>query len=157
MAWLRRHVRTFAWAKATFADRALAYARFDAALYADGSPHLAAALADLDTLAATARRAGLALDVAVVPYEAQLRVADYGETAPRFAPQRALVRALAARGIPVLDLARVFPRGAAARTLYLYGDGLHLSAAGHRRVADALRRWRPGGGDGAGDGARAVS
>ncbi len=156
VAWARRHVRTLAWAKATFADRPLAYARFDAALYRGGSPHLAAALADLDTLAAAARRAGLAVDVAVVPYEAQLRAAGYGDAEPLLAPQRALVGALTARGIPVLDLARVFPRGDAARDLYLYGDGLHLSDAGHRRVAAALRRWRRAG-NRAGDAARAVS
>ncbi len=146
-AWARRHVHTAAWAKATFADRPLAYARFDAALYRPGSPHLAAALADLDTLAALARRAGVAFDVAVAPYAAQFRTPDAATGAVTGAgdrqPQRVLLAALAARGIPALDLAAAFPTGDAARKAYLYGDGLHLSADGHRRVAGALQRWRP--------------
>lgn len=137
-AWARRHVRTVTWAKATFADRPLAYARFDAGLYAPGQPHLPFALAHLDTLIGTTRRAGLTLDVALVPYEAQVRTPQ----ADRL-PQRLLAAALAARDVPVLDLAPAFAAAPDPRRLYHYGDGLHLSDAGHRLVAEVLHRWRP--------------
>ena len=143
VAWVRRHVRTFAWAKATFADRPRAYARFDAALYAPDRPHLAAAVAHLDTLAAVARDAGIALDVAIVPYEAQLRPADAATGDGDRTPQQRLAAALADRRIPALDLAPAFAADSDPRRLYLYGDGIHLSDAGHRVVATALRRWQP--------------
>lgn len=138
--WLRRHVRTLAWAKATFADRPLAYARFDAALYRPDRPHLAGALVHLDTLAGLARRAGVAVDVVLVPYEAQLRPENPATGEGDRTPQQRLGEALGARGIPVLDLAPVFAAAPDPPRLYLYGDGIHLSEAGHGLAAEAIAR-----------------
>ena len=79
----------------------------------------------------------LPLDVVVVPYEPQLRPGgDWG-------PQRALVPVLEAWGVPTLDLADAFTEAGDPADLYLWSDGIPLSARGHAVAAAAVARWRP--------------
>jgi hypothetical protein len=131
---LRRHVRTYQWAKATFADRPLAYYRHDRAFYASDSA-FAAADASLDTLARIAAEHGVRLDLVALPYEAQLR-AD--APADAFEPQRRLREAAAAEGLPFYDAAEAFDGVSDPASLYRYGVGIHLSERGHALLARYL-------------------
>jgi hypothetical protein len=131
---LRRHVRTYQWAKATFTDRPLAYYRYDRAFYASDSAFASAAqsLRALDRLAA---EHGVSLDLVALPYEAQLR-ADAPPDA--FEPQRRLRAAAIAEGLPFYDAAEAFDGVAEPTALYRYGDGIHFSERGHARLARYL-------------------
>lgn len=140
LTFIRRHVRTYHWLKAGLFDRPRVYFEHDRRLYA-GAP-FEAALADLRRMQALAARHGLAFEVVLLPYADQLRRAASAE-ADAFAPQAAMQERLRAAGLPVYDAAP-YLRAAAARMaggpldLYLYGDGIHFSAAGHARVADFI-------------------
>jgi lysophospholipase L1-like esterase len=131
---LRRHVRTYQWAKATFADRPLAYYRHDRAFYASDSA-FAAADASLDALARRAATHGVRLDLVALPYEAQLRV---DAPADAFEPQRRLREAAAEHGISFYDAAEALDGVADPATLYRYGDGIHFSERGHALLARYL-------------------
>ncbi len=129
-----RHIHTYQWLRATFFDRPLAYYRYDRRFYADDAfrPYLEDALGHLAAMHAQAQARGLPFEVVLLPYAAQLRDGDR-------LPQEVMLRELRARGIPARDLWRVFYPTDNPAALYLYGDGIHLSAEGHRRVAEALR------------------
>lgn len=140
LTFLRQHVRAYHWLKNLFSDRPRAYFEHDRRLYA-GAP-LAAALADLATLDSLATAHDLPLDVVVLPYAYQLRHPD----APGvFAPQDTLRarRPVAALHDPAPYL---LARSEYPGALYLYGDGIHFSPAGHALLADYLSTLRTGAG-----------
>ncbi|MEP0546683.1 MAG: SGNH/GDSL hydrolase family protein [Rhodothermales bacterium] len=132
---LRRHVRTYQWAKATFADRPLAYYRHDRAFYTSDSA-FASAASSLRALDSIATEHGVRLDLVALPYEAQLR-AD--APADSFEPQRRLREAAAAEGLPFYDAAEAFDGVSDPAALYRYGDGIHFSERGHALLARYLR------------------
>ena len=148
MRFVRAHVRTYTWAKAALADRPKAYHLHDRALYAPERGYLGAALDYLRRMAEACRRRGVPFAVVLLPYEYGLRTGDR-------APQRRLVEALGSAGISALDLSEgLRAQPGPPSGLYLYGDGIHLSARGHRAVAALLvrspiftdaSRGRPGG------------
>lgn len=132
LRFLQRHVRTYAWAKATFADRPQRYLDHDRQYY-EGEA-FGPALAALAEVAALARDAGVPLDLVVIPYEAQLRPDAPAEA---LRPQERLAEATDSLGIRVLDATEAL-RGHGSARWYLYGDGIHLSAEGHGRIARFL-------------------
>jgi lysophospholipase L1-like esterase len=159
VAALNRHSRLYRALKAAALDRPLAFYRFDRRFYAPHAappppdaaadtalaPHLPAAL---DRLAAMRDRCaawGIPFAVAVVPYEAQLRPPAPGTVEGERLPQRVLLDGLRARGIPALDLAPALEAAAQGdpAALYLWSDGIHLSARGHAAAAEAIAAFAP--------------
>ena len=138
LAWLAVHSAVYRAAKATLLDRPLLYYTHDRAFYADPA-RLAPALRDLRAMRDAARRAGVPLDVVVLPYEAQLRLPGADSLAGDRLPQRVLGAALARLGIPATDVTDRLARYPEPSALFLPSDGIHFSAAGHAAVAEAVR------------------
>lgn len=149
---LNRHSRAYRWLKAVAADRPLVYYRFDRRFYAphatppdttDLDPDLATAfpqaLDRLVRLRDTLAVRGIPLDVVVVPYHAQLRPPAPGTLEGDRLPQRVLADHLSEAGLTVRDLAPHFEAVASDPDgVFLYDDGIHLSALGHAVMAEAL-------------------
>jgi hypothetical protein len=155
---LRTHSRFYYFLKTFLFDRARDYYLFDSRLYAEDGPAVADAIGRLADIrescmsqhlwrhrgsgAATKRRApnqdllgDIAFTVVLLPYEYQLRVRNGGGAEP----QRIMSAELENLGIEVLDpLPYLKDSGMDSKKLYLCGDGIHLSAAGHRLIADFL-------------------
>ena len=149
ISWLNRHSRLYRLAKGVALDRPARYFAHDRRLYARlGAPQRSAeaggpglgidrALSDLWAIRDTLAARGVPLEVVVVPYEPQLRPG--GDSAP----QRLLAARLRQRGIAALDLLVAFRAyGGDPADLYLWSDGIHLSAEGHRLAARAVAGWR---------------
>jgi hypothetical protein len=156
---LRAHSRFYYFLKTHLFDRARDYYLFDSRLYSEGSPAVADAIGRLVELRESCRalqcrrpgvsrvpankripnqniRDGMAFTVVLLPYEYQLRDRIIGCDEP----QRIMSAELESRGIEVLDaLPYLRVSGMSSKKLYLYGDGIHMSAAGHRMIADFLR------------------
>lgn len=134
--WLNVHSRLYRLAKDAALDRPARYLAYDGAFY-DPLPEavLEPVWAIRDALAAR----GVPFEVAVVPYEPQLRPGGGLEA------QAALVPRLRAGGVRTLDLSGAFLEAADGdpAPLYLWSDGIHLSARGHAVAARAIARWRP--------------
>jgi hypothetical protein len=155
---LRSHSRFYYFLKTLLFDRARDYYLFDSRLYTEDSTGVADAIGRLAELRGSCMslhrwrqrgpdapakrltpnrnfRDGIAFTVVLLPYEYQLRDHESG----RDEPQRIMGAELKSRGIEVLDpLPYLRASGMDSKKLYLYGDGIHLSAAGHRMMADFL-------------------
>lgn len=137
MAFIRRNWRTYQWLKATFSDRPTTYYTHDRMLYAPDSEYLEAALSDLGRIKAISDSLQASLDVFLLPYEYALRTNDnsIGDL---------MSGLLASEGIVTADTFQWLRAGGDASHLYLYGDGIHFSAAGHRVLAQELRDYFAG-------------
>jgi lysophospholipase L1-like esterase len=131
MAFVRRHVFTYAWLKATLTDRPMQYYLHDKALYDAEKGYVDAAVAHLGAIQRQAAARGIPMDVVLLPYEYTLRTGDA-------MPHAVMKSALERMGIRVHDLADALSDVDDADRLYLYGDGIHFSEYGHRRVAREL-------------------
>jgi len=135
MAFVRRHVRTYSWAKAAFTDRPRLYYQHDAALYDPTRGYLETALAHLEDVHALAAARGIALDIVLLPYEYGLRAVESG---PRQIISEKLAERLSAPGVEVLDAGRALRAADDPERLYLYGDGIHFNRRGHRAIAEIV-------------------
>ena len=152
---LRAHSRFYFFLKTVLFDRSKSFYLHDSRLYTEDRSRVADAINRLEEIkrscmsrrhpgsgTRTARRApnqdrlnSIEFMVVLLPYEYQLRVRNRGLDEP----QRILSAELEDRGIEVLDaLPYLKTSGIDSKVLYLYGDGIHLSATGHRAVADFL-------------------
>lgn len=145
ISWLNRHSRLYRLVKGAALDRPARYYAYDRAFYeplADGRgapARIDTALAHLGAVRDTLAARDIPLDVAVVPYEPQLRPG--GDRLP----QQVLVPRLRQWGVPVLDLFDAFAEADGdPAELYLWSDGIHLSARGHAVAARAVSRWETG-------------
>ncbi|MBD3390591.1 MAG: hypothetical protein GF418_01100 [Chitinivibrionales bacterium] len=139
MSLLRKHSRLYVFLKSAISDRSKAYFTNDYRRYDDGH------LDDIDTTAAMISSMNARLDsagidflVVLLPYEYQIRKAD--RPALR-RPQRLMHSRLTGLGVPCIDLfddlRNACPR---SKDCYLYGDGIHFSAKGHRAVFEAVEK-----------------
>lgn len=134
LTFVRRHFFTYQWLKATLFDRARTYYEHDRQLYTAAVVNAVAR--DLRAMHARAAARGISFEVVLLPYAYQLRQAEAPDA---FRPQQLLGARLTAAGVPVYDAAPfLLTHAAEPEALYLYGDGIHLSAAGHRLVAAFL-------------------
>lgn len=137
-SWLADGSVLFQWVRGTFLEPSRDYYEAVAPVYSPDSKEWKRLSDGLDRLAAIARAHDVDLRVVVLPFEYQLREDDPA----RLAPQRALDALLTEKGIPHVDLAPVLAQaGVPATELYLFGDAVHFTAAGHARVAEAVERW----------------
>lgn len=128
MTFVRRHVRTYTWAKAAFTDRPRVYYQHDAALYDPDRGYLDPALADLRELSELASARGISLEVVLLPYEYGLRSGQEG-------PRRLMADRLTELDIRVRDAGPALQSTDDPGRFYLYGDGIHFNHRGHRAIA----------------------
>jgi hypothetical protein len=116
-------------------DISLAYFRRELLEYEPDSPRFTTLSLLEETQTAAARR-GIGLRVVLLPCEPQLRDPPLPDG---WKPQRLLSGFLAERGIGYLDLASAFSTDhGASRSLFLYADHMHFSAAGHAVAFEAI-------------------
>lgn len=104
------------------------YFQYDQALYGDPA-RVNKAVDDISYIGQLCDRKGFSLVVILVPYRSQVE----GKSSD--GPQQALVKALPWSGIVIYDLLPALRKEPDPAGLYLFGDEIHLSAAGHRAIA----------------------
>jgi hypothetical protein len=144
--YLRSRSKLYITLKNTLTDPSLRYWRVDAQFYevpdAVLLPHLQP-IADIDSIL---KERGIPFVVIVSPYEAQLREGIEGAGVP----QRRLTEFFEAKGIDFLDIRPRFRQAEeGTRKLFLAGDPMHYSPAGHRIVeeiiSETLGGWKRSG------------
>ncbi len=134
LSWIRRHFYTYQWLKNAVTDRAADYYEFDRAFYENDARYVERSVALLVQMRQLAARRQVSFNVVLLPYRHQLTSGD----ADVFLPQRLLAGALERVGVPVTDLSNLEGSRVRPERLYRFGDGIHFSAAGHRRLAERL-------------------
>jgi hypothetical protein len=90
---------------------------------------------DIAAIAAVAKARGIPLVVVLSPFEYQLRRPDDPETA---IPQHVIGQYLSQEGVPFVDPRHAFDTSVPSSRYFLAYDPMHLSALGHRVVADVI-------------------
>ncbi|MFN2412469.1 MAG: hypothetical protein ABR535_05365 [Pyrinomonadaceae bacterium] len=134
--YLRSRSKLFLWLKSALLDTQMIYFRNDLAGYQRGEENIHDGLWPLVDLKNNLATKGVSFTVFILPYEAQLRP----NPGPGFFdPQRLTAAFFQQNGIDFYDLAPEFQKVSdTAKSLFLYGDPMHLSADGTRVVADAV-------------------
>jgi hypothetical protein len=121
---------------------------------ADRTPDVQQSARDVAAIAAMARPRGIPFVVVLSPFEYQLRRPDDPETE---IPQRMIGGFLSQEGVPFIDPRPSFDASVPSTRYFLAYDPMHLSALGHRVIADviagALATPEPVAGDAKGAGA----
>ena len=140
LTFVRVQSRLYHFLKTLFFDRPRSYFLFDKSFYRSQQPGFLSAVETIAGMNRLCRERNIAFEVVLLPYEYQLREAD-------FAPQRLLRRMLREQKVRVLDpFEEVSGKNPQSKPYFLYGDGIHLSNRGHRSIADFLMKppFKPG-------------
>ncbi len=132
LTWLRGNSRLYQYIKGALFNRPRAYFDFDRRFYEMSGQDLKSALEVLNEIAEMCRAHRLSFEVVMLPYAWQ-----YTGGPEMFAPQQRLLYGLQARGIKA-RLFEIDKNQQDVQDLYLFGDGIHFSAAGHRMIAQEL-------------------
>lgn len=136
-SFLRPRSKLFMLAKGTLSDPGYRYFAWDLWRYQQNAAQLDVAFKPLETIARITADAGLPLDIVVMPYEYQLRQ----RSPDNWLPQQQLATYLQSREIDFVDARDWFSDGD-GKQFYLFGDPMHLSPRGHRRLAEKLLTLR---------------
>lgn len=137
---LRVHSRLYIFMKDLLFDRSRSYFLFDKEYYMIHNEEFQEAIDRIITMRRLCQEREIKFDVILLPYEYQLR-----RPSPiNFMPQQLMTSMLQAKGIEVFDPAKEAVKQNLSKELFEYGDGLHLSPAGHRYIADfVLKNLKP--------------
>ncbi|MBN1893894.1 hypothetical protein JW906_05345 [bacterium] len=131
---LRTRTRIYPFVKTRFFDRSKSYYEFDSRFYEDEAL-LDRCVRKIVRIGNQCRQRGMAFDLFLLPYEYQLR-----KPADALEPQNRFKNKLEKAGVEVCDpAADILSRHMKSRDLFLYGDRIHLSKAGHRIMAGSVR------------------
>lgn len=130
LRWIQRNYRTYHWLKALVMDRPRSYFEYVNGRYESDPGLVEEAVAGIRRMKMVAEREGVEFAVVLLPYEYQLREPGH------MGPQEMLVDLLADDSMAVYEPSS-YLRDGGIRTsdLYLFGDGIHFSATGHRALA----------------------
>jgi hypothetical protein len=132
---LRSHSRFYFYLKTLLFDRPRSYFLFDLRRYESTPAQVTDAVGKVVEIRQACARKGIRFTVILLPNEYQLRSGGNASNMP----QRVLTAEMEKRGIQMLNpLDYLKDSGVNSRDLYLYGDGIHLSAKGHEKMADFL-------------------
>jgi GDSL-like lipase/acylhydrolase family protein len=136
-SFLRSRSKLYLYVKTALTDPSMRYFKQDLAEYQKRLSHIGDSLQPLRAMAEKLAARKVAFKVFVTPYEAQVRRNEQSA----FLPQTLVDDFLRTNGIAYYDSSPAFVQsGLPAQNLYLYGDPMHLSEAGHRlsfQFADA--------------------
>ena len=123
--------------KKQFADRPEAYFKYDQQFYESGNEFFVKGVKQLTEIRNLTEQASVPLTIVLLPYEYQLRLQN---NESRFRPQQ-LMKSNLTKKI-TFDVAQFLkkPDLAEASDLYLFGDGIHFSSLGHKRIHEYLSR-----------------
>ena len=131
LSFLRTNSKLYLFLKKQFFDRSKAFALYDIGLYTEDNQDLKEYLDAVDQIDSTLEEKGIEFMVVILPYEYQLRLK--GLTAP----QELLNKYFAEHSINSTDLFDDFS-SLDSEAYFLYGDPMHLSAHGHKVVAERV-------------------
>ena len=135
LAWIRRNVRTYQVLKGIMLDRPQTYYEHDAEFYLSGNAHFDKAVSDMQEIVQLCESYNVSLKLILLPYEYQLRETANIEHSPQAILEKHLPDHLA-----VMNLVKAFREYDGDKSeLFLFGDGIHFSAKGHRLVASSLK------------------
>lgn len=138
LPFIRRHFRLYQVLKNAFFDRSRSYYEHDAFYYAPFGQYYQHAILMLEKIQKICNEQGVGLQVVLLPYEYQLRTHLPADSLN--IPQKLFKKDLQARNIPVTDAFSFMRSMGDSKELYLYGDGIHFSNAGHRVFAEWVLR-----------------
>lgn len=132
LSFVKTHSRLYHFLKNLLFDRPKSYYFFDKQFYTRENPEFRNAVETILEFFDSCRERGVLFELVLLPYEYQLRTGD-------FAPQDLMEEVFKNTGIRIW---RPFQTGAERhpdfKALFLYGDGIHFSNYGHRRLAEFL-------------------
>ncbi len=127
--YLRSRSKLYLSVKKVLTEPSMRYFRQDFAEYQKRLSNIGDSLRPLRNIAQELAARGVSFEVLVMPYEAQVRTKDQSS----FLPQTLVDDFLRQNGVAYYDAAPAFLQsGLPSQSLYLYGDPMHLSEAGHR-------------------------
>ena len=133
--WLRSHSKLYVLLKGRLLDRSRSFFEHDRAYYDPPGTDFRQTVNILLEIRDRLASRNIPLDVVLMPYEYQLRVNNVQVRNP----QRRLLDSLRKLGIRGTDLYDGYrSTGEQAKTLFLFGDPMHFSVAGHAETARLL-------------------
>lgn len=131
-SWVRSRYRTYILLKAIFMDRAHDYYDYDSMNYRQGNDEFNKSMRNILLAKSICDSMGIQLDLVLLPYEYQYR--KLGQQKLSFREQNMIQNYLQGR-ISVLNAGLAFELPVAIKDEYLFGDGIHFSNSGHRKLA----------------------
>jgi lysophospholipase L1-like esterase len=133
---LRGNSKLYHFIKKSFSDRSRDYFIYDRSFYEETNDKFKKSTKDLETIGSIAGSKNLRVYLFLLPYEYQLR---NNSTPGIFAPQELLKKTLTDSLLTVTDIRNAFNTDEGEyKKYYLYGDGIHYSIEGHKRIASFL-------------------
>lgn len=130
----RHNSKAYHFLRNLFSDRSKAYYDYDRQFYSEDSALLKRSIKKIEEISSACDSLGLKLEVALLPYEYQIRTG-------LFYPQDLMKEKLKGLNITFTDLREAFRKDYAdSRSYYLYGDGIHFNNTGHRLIAEYLMK-----------------
>lgn len=131
-AFLRAKSKLYIFIKNIVSDRSEVFFLSHSKNYKENNPLLKSALHNICIIYNKCKESNIDFKIVLLPYEYQLRE----NTDEVWAPQELLIKHLNEMGIPFLfinDLGNTD-----SRSLFLFADGIHFSAEGHKQIAQKL-------------------
>ncbi|NND72808.1 MAG: hypothetical protein HKN43_14620 [Rhodothermales bacterium] len=130
MSVVRRNYMTYHWLKAIAMDRPKVYYEHDRQYYVNTN-EVPIPIQRLERISTSLSEHDIEHDIVVVPYEYQLRINDR-------TPQEIFIAQASETINNIHDPFDVFLAQPDSRSLYLFGDGIHLSSHGHKLLASYI-------------------
>lgn len=133
LVFVRAHSRFYFYLKTLLFDRPESYFKFDYAFYEEHNTVYQKAIEYIKQINQICLENRIQFSLVLLPYEFQFRESE----SDLFYPQNLLKKSIEQISIKFID-ARMSFEHMNVPTLYLYGDGIHFSKIGHKRVAQYL-------------------
>ncbi len=135
-SFFRKNSKLYHLLKETFTDRPKAYYLYDERFYNLSNNDFQKAISNLIDIKKILDENNISFTVILLPYEYQLRQNNPAQTKP----QSIISSELREENIQVFDVLNSdeFQGG---KELYLFGDGIHFSNMGHRKIAKIFKKF----------------
>lgn len=132
---LRENYKAYHLLKFVFSDRSKSYFYYDRQLYSTNNKNFVSAMNNIKEIIRLCFDHNIDFQMFLLPYEYQLRKSISSE----FTPQQLVISELSNLPLNIYDCSLAFEYfDGRSEDLYLYGDGIHFSNAGHRLLASYL-------------------
>ncbi len=132
LSYLRTHSKGYVWLKEMLLNRGKQYFLYDYKIYQKDRQKIDKAVEKLRMINKLCEDNNSKLTVLLLPSKYQyLNVVEHP-----WLPQKRLMSKLTNKNINVYDFSKVFQEQRNVDQFYLFGDGMHFSARGHREIAN---------------------
>lgn len=134
----RTHFKSYHWLKNLISDRSKAYFEYDFRFYNEQNKELLNAVDMINKISTGCQERKVKCIIFLLPYEYQIRNWDKRDV---FKPQDIMKKLLqsSSNSLRVIDCREAF-EGCKnrSREFYLYGDGMHFSKEGHKKISEYI-------------------